>query len=255
MHSVYGEPQTRTCNAANCSFSSSAHNVLRLTDVPLIVVPVMLMLALLLIPLLLVVLLRIVSPNGFAVGPLHDANKLKRCLFKSFDSNVAQLSTETDYGNGKCSIQLQQTHKRTVRLTCEILDHDTNEITKMYFHFANADILLVSFHFQIESSAVHVLNECRMQWHRFTFDDTQTHTERSIFGDFLQHSHQLQSQCVPPTTTSHILLLPVDRLANINDQFVHQISAKKKYDSYRCGDWMPREIYEVEILLECIVIY
>lgn len=108
--------QTRTCKAANCSFSSSAHNVFKLTDVPLIVVPVMLMLALLLIPLLLVVLLRIVSPNGFAVGPLHDANKLKRCLFKSFDSNVAQLSTETDYGNEKCSIQSLRQNRHTNKL-------------------------------------------------------------------------------------------------------------------------------------------
>lgn len=83
----------RTCNAANCSFSSSAQKLFKLTEVPLAVVPVVLMLALLLIPLLLAVLFRMVSPRGFAVGPLHDANKLNRCLFKSFDSSVAQLST------------------------------------------------------------------------------------------------------------------------------------------------------------------
>lgn len=34
------------------------------------------------------------KPSGFAVGPLHDANKLNKCRFNSFDNNVARLSTE-----------------------------------------------------------------------------------------------------------------------------------------------------------------
>lgn len=92
MPDVHGR-NGRTCNAANCNFSSSAQKLFKLTEAPLAVVPVVLILALLLIPLLLAVLLRMVSPSGFAVGPLHEANKLNRCRFKSFDSSVAQLST------------------------------------------------------------------------------------------------------------------------------------------------------------------
>lgn len=33
------------------------------------------------------------KPSGFAVGPLHDANKLNKCRFNSLDNNVVRLST------------------------------------------------------------------------------------------------------------------------------------------------------------------
>lgn len=33
------------------------------------------------------------KPSGLAVGPLHDANKLNKCRFKSFDNSVVRLST------------------------------------------------------------------------------------------------------------------------------------------------------------------
>lgn len=69
--------------------------------VPLAIVPLMPTLLLLLlapavlVPPLLFAPLRPVceKPSGFAVGPLHDANKLNKCRFKSFDNNVARLST------------------------------------------------------------------------------------------------------------------------------------------------------------------
>lgn len=33
------------------------------------------------------------KPSGLAVGPLHDANRLNKWRFKSFDSRVVRLST------------------------------------------------------------------------------------------------------------------------------------------------------------------
>lgn len=44
----------------------------------------------------------------------------------------------------------------------------------MYFHLANARIVLVRFHFEIKTRTVHVFDKCWMQGHRVTFNDTRT---------------------------------------------------------------------------------
>lgn len=86
-----------TWSALNCSFSSST--VLVLVLVPLAIVPLIPRLllppAVLVAPLLLVPLNPACgNPSGFADGPLHEANKLNKCRFKSFDNSVARLSTD-----------------------------------------------------------------------------------------------------------------------------------------------------------------
>lgn len=90
-----------TWSALNCNFSSSIDILPKLVLVPLAIVPLTpKLLLLLLAPAVFVPPLLLVppkpaceTPSGFADGPLHDANKLNKCRFNSFDSSVVRLST------------------------------------------------------------------------------------------------------------------------------------------------------------------
>lgn len=92
--------QLLTCSALNCNFSSSIEMLPKLVFVPLVVVPMPKLLLLPPVPTVPVDVLLLIpvkptceNPNNLAVGPLHDANKLNKCRFKSFDNNVVRLST------------------------------------------------------------------------------------------------------------------------------------------------------------------
>lgn len=95
-------PCSLTCKAAKRNFSSSALILAAFVALPLAVTPAIPVLLLPLLPpaLLLVTLLPVplalpwkLTPNGFVVGPLHDANRLNKCRLRSLDNNVVQLST------------------------------------------------------------------------------------------------------------------------------------------------------------------
>lgn len=60
------------------------------------------------------------------------------------------------------------------------------------------------------------------------------HTECSVLGNLLQHSHHLQTQGIASPSPAHVLLLAVHRLTDVHHQLLHQIPARTQTHFVSC---------------------
>lgn len=65
-------------------------------------------------------------------------------------------------------------------LTRKAFDHNANKVAEVRLNFANAHVVLVRFGFQIQSGALDVLDERRVQRHGIAFNYTRTIRGRRV---------------------------------------------------------------------------